>query len=55
LVRRTARRRRDLAQHWRHGARSRRKRKEDGGVLPMGLLVLKRTTLMFPRDPIEDA
>jgi hypothetical protein len=32
-----------------------RKRKEDGGVLPMGLFVLKRTTLMFPRDPIEDA
>jgi hypothetical protein len=27
LVRRTARRRRDLAQQWRHGARSRKKEK----------------------------
>jgi hypothetical protein len=34
-------------------ARSRRKRKEDGGVPPMDLTGLMRSVLMFPRDPIE--
>ena len=34
-------------------ARSRRKRKEDGGVPQMDLIDLKRSALMFPRDPIE--
>ena len=34
-------------------ARSRRKRNEDGGVLPVDLTGLSRSALMFPRDPIK--